>query len=149
MALPRAADQNSGLAIFYEVRDDSLPLYLDLGLDLRKLGEEARVPLDDFSLAHPSRKRLRQAMSRMRREDCRFELIPAAGVPPILDELEAISDRWLAAKHTREKRFSLGYFDRTHLLRLPVAVAEGIPHFIPEPKRPTGRDVTPAGKENV
>jgi phosphatidylglycerol lysyltransferase len=69
------ADQNRGLAIFYEVRDESLPLYLDLGLDLRKLGEEARVPLDDFSLAHPSRKRLRQAMSRMRREGCRFELI--------------------------------------------------------------------------
>jgi phosphatidylglycerol lysyltransferase len=118
------ADQNSGLAIFYEVRDESLPLYLDLGLNLRKLGEEARVPLDDFSLAHPSRKRLRQAMSRMRREGCRFELIPAAGVPPILDELGAISDRWLAAKHTREKRFSLGYFDRTYITRLPVAVVK-------------------------
>jgi nitrous-oxide reductase len=35
------------------------------------------------------------------------------------------------------------------VLRLPVAVAEGILHFIPEPKSPHGVDVTPDGKDIV
>jgi nitrous-oxide reductase len=35
------------------------------------------------------------------------------------------------------------------VLRLPVAVAEGVLHFIPEPKSPHGVDVTPDGKDIV
>ena len=49
-------------------------------------------------------------------------MVPCEGVPPLLDELEAISAAWLAHKHTREKRFSLGCFDRAYLSRTPVAV---------------------------
>jgi phosphatidylglycerol lysyltransferase len=43
-------------------------------------------------------------------------------VPAALDELEAISNAWLARKQTREKRFSLGCFDRGYLARTPVAI---------------------------
>jgi nitrous-oxide reductase len=35
------------------------------------------------------------------------------------------------------------------VLRLPVAVAEGILHFVPEPKSPHGVDVSPDGKDIV
>ena len=35
------------------------------------------------------------------------------------------------------------------VLRLPVAIAEGVLHFIPEPKCPHGVDVTPDGKDIV
>jgi nitrous-oxide reductase len=35
------------------------------------------------------------------------------------------------------------------VLRLPVAIAEGVLHFIPEPKSPHGVDVTPDGKDIV
>jgi phosphatidylglycerol lysyltransferase len=58
----------------------------------------------------------------MAREGCGFEVLPAQSVPAVLDELEAISNAWLAEKNTREKRFSLGFFDRSYLSRLPVAV---------------------------
>src|SRR5258708_19579957 len=42
--------------VFYQVKPQNLPLYIDLGLNLSKLGEEARVALDTFSLevAHPA-----------------------------------------------------------------------------------------------
>jgi phosphatidylglycerol lysyltransferase len=43
-------------------------------------------------------------------------------VPPLLDELATISDAWLVDKNTREKRFSLGFFDRAYLARTPLAV---------------------------
>lgn len=116
------ADRHGGLAVFYEVGAEDIPLYLDLGLSLRKLGEEARVPLAGFTLAGGARKDLRQAKSRMQREGCSFEVVGREAVSPLLDELEVISDAWLARKNTREKRFSLGRFDRGYLARTPLAV---------------------------
>ncbi len=116
------ADRHGGRAVFYEVSDDALPIYLELGLDLRKLGEAGHVPLPGFSLEGKRRGDLRQARNRMAREGCDFELLAPSGIAPVLDELQAVSDDWLRTKHTREKRFSLGFFDRAYLQRLPLAV---------------------------
>jgi len=116
------ADRHGARAVFYEVGEDTLPIYLDLGLELRKLGEEGRVPLGSFSLEGGARKGLRQVYHRALRDGLRFEIVPAAGVAPLVGELEAISNAWLATKHTREKRFSVGFFDRDYLLRLPIAL---------------------------
>lgn len=40
----------------------------------------------------------------------------------ILPELRDVSDRWLADKRTREKRFSLGSFQESYLVQFPHAV---------------------------
>jgi phosphatidylglycerol lysyltransferase len=118
-------DQHGGWTCFYQVSEKSLHLYADLGLALVKLGEEALVPLAGFSLEGSARKKLRHAWHRANAtagEGLRLEIVPAAGVEPLLPELERISDDWLRAKNTREKGFSLGSFDRDYLCRLPVAV---------------------------
>jgi phosphatidylglycerol lysyltransferase len=117
-----AADAHGAVAVFYEVGAEDLPLYLDLGLSLRKLGEEARVPVADFSLEGGARKGLRQTLRRMEREGATFEVVAADAVPPLLDALQQVSDAWLESRQTREKRFSLGFFDRAYLARAPVAV---------------------------
>ena len=44
--------------VFYQVDERSLSRYIDMGLSLRKLGEEARVRLRDFSLSNSSCKDL-------------------------------------------------------------------------------------------
>jgi phosphatidylglycerol lysyltransferase len=116
------ADAHRGLTVFYEVGADDLPIYLDLGLSLRKLGEEARVHAPDFSLEGGARKGLRHTLRRLEREGASFEVFPADAVPALLDDLARVSDAWLASKNTREKRFSLGCFDRAYLSRGPVAV---------------------------
>ncbi len=116
------ADRHGGLAAFYEVGPENLPVYLDLGLQLRKLGEEARVPLEGFSLAGGARKGLRQAQSRASREGCRFEVLGRDAVAANLDPLRAVSDQWLRSKSTREKRFSLGFFEPAYLQRCPLGV---------------------------
>jgi phosphatidylglycerol lysyltransferase len=116
------ADRHGARAVFYEVSDEALPIYLELGLDLRKLGEVGRVALPGFSLEGRRRSDLRQACNRMAREGCRFEMLAPAQVGPLLDELEKVSDDWLRTKNTREKRFSLGFFDRDYLGRLPLVV---------------------------
>ena len=46
--------------VFYEVSAGSLPLYVDLGLTLLKLGEQAVIPLSDFSLEGGQRRHLRR-----------------------------------------------------------------------------------------
>jgi phosphatidylglycerol lysyltransferase len=65
----------------------------------------------------------------MAREGYSFEIVPASGVAPLLDEMEVVSNTWLSDKNTREKRFSLGFFDRAYLLRLPVAVVRKAEHI--------------------
>ncbi|AMV71209.1 bifunctional lysylphosphatidylglycerol flippase/synthetase MprF [Desulfuromonas carbonis] len=115
-------ERHGGEPVFYEVGTAMLPVYLDMGLTLLKLGEVARVPLVDFSLEGSASKGLRYTYRRLTREGCEFEVVPATGVPTLLPELRQISDAWLAAKKTREKGFSLGRFDEDYLLNFPVAV---------------------------
>src|ERR1700722_4655475 len=101
--------------VFYQVKPDRLPLYIDLGLTLSKLGKEARVPLETFSLEGAARADLRQAHRRAGRDGATFEMVAPADVGAILPQLRAVSDAWLKEKNTAEKRFSLGYFDERYL----------------------------------
>jgi phosphatidylglycerol lysyltransferase len=120
-------DRSGGRTVFYEVSSRSLPLYLDLGLSLSKLGEEARVRLEGFGLEGSARADLRQARRRAERDGASFEVLAPAQVPPLLPRLRAISDAWLADKATAEKGFSLGAFGAAYLGEFPLAVirAEG------------------------
>jgi len=115
-------EQQGASAVFYEVGPEDLPTYLDLGLSIHKLGETARVPLENFSLEGSRHKGMRQVVRHCERDGARFEVVGADDVAPLLGELEAISNAWLSGKSTREKGFSLGAFHRDYLLRNPVAL---------------------------
>jgi phosphatidylglycerol lysyltransferase len=115
-------DRNGGWTVFYEVEPQSLHLYLDLGLTLLKLGEEARVPLEFFSLAGSARKGLRHTSGKLEREGCMFEVITAESVALLLTELKQISDAWLSEKSTSEKGFSLGFFKNDYLKLFPAGI---------------------------
>ncbi len=108
--------------VFYQVKPQNLPLYIDLGLNLSKLGEEARVPLPTFSLEGPERADLRQTHRRASRDGAQFEIVERANVAAILPQLRAVSDVWLAEKKAGEKRFSLGFFDEAYLKNFDCGV---------------------------
>lgn len=116
------ADEHGGRTVFYEVSGEGLALYLDLGLTLTKLGEEARVPLAGFSLEGKARAELRSARRRAERDGLSFEIVPPAGVGALLPELERISAQWLDEKAVGEKGFSLGFFAPEYLANFPVAL---------------------------
>jgi phosphatidylglycerol lysyltransferase len=118
------ADRHGAHVAFYEVGPEDLPAYIDAGMSLRKLGECARVPLAGFTLDGAGRKDLRYTHRRAEKDGCTFEMVAAEIVPSLLDRLEAISNEWLRGKNAREKRFSLGYFDRRYLSLAPVAVVK-------------------------
>ncbi|HEY7642483.1 MAG TPA: bifunctional lysylphosphatidylglycerol flippase/synthetase MprF [Steroidobacteraceae bacterium] len=116
------ATDHGGRAIFYQVRPESLSLYLDAGLRALKLGEYAYVPLQDFGLQGSKRADLRYAVHRAERDGLSFSVTPASEVPQLLPELRTISAAWLAESRAREKSFSLGAFREGYLLRRPVAL---------------------------
>lgn len=115
-------ERAGGWPVFYQVSPANLDLYLEVGLNLLKIGEEARVRLQDFNLDGKSRKVLRNTVNKLHREGLRLEILPAEAVAGLLPELRVVSDAWLADKQVREKRFSLGAFDPRYLVRTPLAV---------------------------
>jgi phosphatidylglycerol lysyltransferase len=123
------SDRHGGRTVFYQARGERLPLYVDLGLAALKIGEEARVPLQDFSLEGPARAGLRSDHRRAVRGGATFEIVQPENVPALLPALRKISDAWLAEKSTAEKRFSVGAFTEKYVSNFPIALVrtEGSP----------------------
>jgi len=115
-------ERAGGWPIFYQVRPADLDLYLDVGMNLLKIGEEARVRLENFNLDGKSKKTLRGTVNKLSRDGLRMEIVPAEGVPALMPKLKHVSDAWMRDKKVREKRFSLGLFDERYLARTPMAV---------------------------
>jgi phosphatidylglycerol lysyltransferase len=115
-------DQYEGWPVFYQIESGRLDLYADLGLTFLKLGEEARVPLQSFSLEGTSRKALRQARNRVAKQGFQVSIWTPEQTAEHMSSLQEVSDLWLAGKNTREKRFSLGFFNADYLRQCPAAV---------------------------
>ena len=115
-------ERGGGWPVFYQVNPDDLDLYLEVGMSLLKIGEEARVRLEHFNLDGKSKKVLRNTVNKLVREGVRMEIVPIEKVSALLPQLKPISDAWLREKRVREKGFSLGAFDERYLVRTPMAV---------------------------
>ena len=123
-AFQEKADHFGAKPVFYQVSAELLACYLDQGLSLFKLGEEAHIPLQNFNLIGKQHEDLRSARNKFNKLGYQFEILPKAEAANNLQRLRQISDQWLTSKHTREKRFSLGYFDEAYLRRTDIAVVK-------------------------
>lgn len=115
-------DKHAGWPVFYQVSPTHLPLYLDGGLSLLKLGEEAHVSLDAFTTEGKAGKDARAALNRAKRENLEFAIIPAAEVAQHLSGLKLVSDAWLAERNSGEKGFSIGFWSESYLSNFDIAV---------------------------
>jgi phosphatidylglycerol lysyltransferase len=116
------ADAAQGRLLLYQISAEALPIAIDLGLQLVKYGEEARVPLPGFTMEGPEKRSLRHSERRAAREGASFEIVPAAQVPAIMPELRAVSDTWMRDKGNSEKAFSVGRFDPAYIGRFDCAL---------------------------
>ncbi len=71
------ADRSGGRTVFHNVRPEGLSLYVDLGLELLQIGEEARVDLQAFS-----------PEGRAAEPDSSFQVVPAEAASALLKEME-------------------------------------------------------------
>ena len=117
-----AARRAGARPVFYEVGERDLPLMLDLGLSLHKLGERGVVDLHAFSLEGAAHKKLRAAHAKAGRDGLTLEIVQPPHESALIADLRQISDDWLAAKRTREKRFSVGRFEAGWMQRWPIAL---------------------------
>jgi phosphatidylglycerol lysyltransferase len=124
------SDRHAGRSVFYQVSADRLPLYVDLGLTVMKLGEEARVSLSDFGLEGSARAELRTQRRRAERDGATFEVLQPQQLPALLPKLQSVSDAWLADKAVAEKGFSVGSFSRDYISNFPVAVVRCGPEVV-------------------
>lgn len=108
--------------VFYQVRAENLPFYMDIGLTAIKLGEEARVDLHRFDLDAKGKemKDLRYTWNRGTRDGLSLEIHEPGEAP--MAELKVISDAWLTGKNVREKGFSLGRFNEDYIKHFRVAI---------------------------
>ncbi|WP_206675482.1 bifunctional lysylphosphatidylglycerol flippase/synthetase MprF [Solimonas terrae] len=117
------ASAHGGRAAFYQVRPQSLPVYLDAGLHALKLGEYAAVSVPEFTLKGSARANLRHGASRGEREGLSFEWREGEAVAEWLPALREVSGAWMKEHEAREKSFSLGRFDDRYLCSGGVGVA--------------------------
>lgn len=71
-------DPHNDRTIFYQISDQCLSLYIDMGLSLAKQGEESRVALVDFSLEGSQRAEFRQVVYKARKHGATFKVVPRA-----------------------------------------------------------------------
>jgi phosphatidylglycerol lysyltransferase len=110
------------MPVFYQVDQNHFQFYLNLGLTVLKISEEARVDLSFFGLENLSVD-LKNTFQRFKeKDDYQFDVIPLEGIQTHLKELRIISESWLSFHKTREKGFSAGFFQAHYLKRYPVAV---------------------------
>lgn len=117
-----AARRAGARPVFYEIGPESVPLMLELGMVLHKMGEEAVVDLGRFTLDGAARKKLRAAHARAGRDGLSLEIVSPPHDYELLSQLRQISDEWLAAKNAHEKGFSVGRFETDWLNCWPIAV---------------------------
>ncbi|MDB5986106.1 MAG: mprF, partial [Nevskia sp.] len=114
-------DREAGWPVFYQVTEKYVSLYLDLGLSLSKLGEEARVHLPDFTLEGSKRQSLRNEYRRGPKEGASFRMLTAEEIETNMPRLQEISDQWLLSKAAAEKGFSVGRFEPDYIRRSACA----------------------------
>lgn len=115
-------EREGGWTVFHEVGEENLPVYVDLGLTVLEVGEEARVNLGRFSLEEGARDEVVQAVRRLEREGWSFEVLSGAAVSEVMAEVRRVSDVWLKGKGTRERRFITGRLDEAYPGQTPIAV---------------------------
>jgi phosphatidylglycerol lysyltransferase len=94
-------DSRGGWPVFYQTAADLLPLYVDLGLMVLQLGDEALVPLPDFNLDTPRRADLRAAHARAITAGCTFEVTPHPAPSKTVMECQQLRDAWQSQAHSR------------------------------------------------
>ena len=105
---------NDWQVALYQAHPEHLPTYRALGLHVFKIGEEALLSPQTFTLSGSAMANVRTSCRRAEREGVVIRWYE--GMPPkeVLEQLETLSSAWLehkAGKHTAEMGFSMGRLD--------------------------------------
>ena len=107
---------------FYQTLPDDLELYQSLNFKILKIGEEATVDLKSFTLQGKAGKNLRPVINKFNKLGYYVQFHAPPIADELLQELRAISNKWLEQMAGSEKRFSVGWFENEYIKSCQVAV---------------------------
>jgi phosphatidylglycerol lysyltransferase len=110
---------------FYQTRPDYLDDYRAGGLAVTRIGQEAIVDVQAFSLSGKRYRVERNLVNRLTNEGYSSMMRTAPQSPSLIRELRDVSDAWLAQGGGSEMGFSLGWFDEDYLRGCDIMVIEG------------------------
>lgn len=119
----RCSDQDKW-PVFYHVGNDYLEYYVDLGLTLFKMGEEARVPLADFDIRENLEEGVLSHYRELENAGYSWEILPQESLREYLPELKAVSEESIRNQNRKERGFSVGYFDEWYLSNFRIGVVK-------------------------
>ncbi len=102
---------------FYEINGENLELYCDQGFRFIKVGQDATVNLNEFSLVGKKNRTWRHVLNNFDKGN--FDFRVEEMTDDLLFKMKKVSDLWLQGKS--EMGFSLGFFDEDYLKRTKVA----------------------------
>ena len=106
--------------VFYQTSPRFMHFYHDTGYRFLKLGEEAIVNLDKFTLEGKQGAKLRTSLNKFTRNSYTFKVINPPYSNDLLSELRVISDSWLGDQ--KEKGFSVVSFSEEYVSCFPIAL---------------------------
>jgi phosphatidylglycerol lysyltransferase len=115
--------QNDWRTAFHQTLPDFLPVYQKLGFRKLKIGDDAIVDLQQFSLEGKQAKKLRHYTNQLEKSGVRFVHYEPPIPPEVLAQAKEVSDSWLQIPGRRERTFTLGLFDPEYVRGTPVYAA--------------------------
>ena len=116
----RIGKQSGKNIAFYEISKDHLSEYLELGLKIIKIGEEAIVDLKQYDISTPLYKKIRYTFNKFEKLNFTFTVVDS--IDGLESQLKKVSDNWLKNKKAKEKGFSLGNFNLDYLKNFKIAL---------------------------
>jgi phosphatidylglycerol lysyltransferase len=115
------ATSHGGWPVFFGIGEAAAQICSKLGFAVRRIGDQAIVPLDRFASEKLSPD-LQEAHRQIASLGCQFEVIASESVPALIHDLLWVSEHWLRGKRTRQPAFPDIAFRVDYLGRFPVGV---------------------------
>lgn len=116
---------------FHQTLPDFLPIYRQLGYRKLKIGDDAVVDLNHFTLEGREGKPHRHAVRRLEATGARTACFEPPLPSKVLAQAREVSDEWLQIPGRRERGFSLGRFDQQYVRTTPLfAVLDSEDRFL-------------------
>ncbi|MBW4625215.1 MAG: DUF2156 domain-containing protein [Brasilonema octagenarum HA4186-MV1] len=116
--------RNDWYPAFYQTLPNDIDLYKSLGFQVVKIGEEAIVDLESFTLQGKAGKNLRTAINRMTKLGYEVKFYQPPIADTLLHQIKPVSDEWLQLVQGSEKKFSLGWFDEAYLRESEIVTVQ-------------------------
>jgi phosphatidylglycerol lysyltransferase len=119
--LATEATRHGGWPVFFGVGEAAARICSKLGFAVRKIGDQAIVPVDQFAIEKLSLE-LQETHKQITSLGCQFEVVESESVPALIPELLRVSEDWVRGKRPRQRVFAGTALRVGYLERFPVGV---------------------------